>query len=385
MKSSRIKKFYTLDPEEKIEILKNFAKLNDYELQLLRIFPDELKHFDMLIENRVGVFPMPLGIAPNIRINGIDYFVPMVTEESSVVAGLSKAATYFREDEGIVAHCSPPIMIGQIFITGVDDIFNTINTIYKNESKIMEIANTGHKLLRQAGGGAVGVEVRELDCEYAENTVIVHLLVNVADAMGANVVNTMCERVSNYLHHITKADPVLKIVSNYAEKRIVRVWAKTRIGVDNIEPDTAKKIVMISKFARADIYRAVTHNKGILNGIDAVLTATGQDTRANEAGIHAYASRNGRYSALSEWKIEGEYLTGFMEIPLQVGIIGGVANIHPSAKVCLKILKAESASDLARVVGACGLCQNFAALHALVTTGIQKGHMKLHARKEGKN
>ena len=381
MKTSRIEGFHKLTLDRQIALLKKFAGLSDKEVRTLRLTIDQLQNIDILIENPVGVFPLPLGIATNLRVNARDYLVPMVIEESSVVAALSNGARFFRDDDGITAHCTPPLMVGQIFIPDIDDIMQAVNILYRYESQILDLANTGHNLLRQAGGGAKGIEVKDISGVKGSRCVVVHLIVNVADAMGANIINTMCERVAPFIGRLLGTQPSLMIVSNYADKRVVRVWARTevsRLGNDGAE--VARRIEEISHYAEVDVYRAVTHNKGIMNGIDGVLQATAQDMRANEAAAHAYAASSGRYGPLSHWRVNGRYLTGELEVPIQVGIIGGAVNIHPHARICLKILGVGSSSELARVAAACGLCQNFAALLALATKGIQHGHMRLHAK-----
>lgn len=378
IKSSRIPGFYNLTIDERLKILKEWAELNDEEIALLRNLGNlDQKTANSMIENVVGAMSYPFAIAVNFRINGKDYLVPMVLEEPSVIAAAGNAARFMREDNGICAKADKQYMIAQIHLMKTLMPRYSAMEIMKHKDSIIDIANATNNTLVKLGGGVKDVEVRVIETRRGV-VVVVHLIVDVLDAMGANTVNTMAEAVASFLEKTIGGEARLKIVSNYAVYRLAYAWV--RIPMEIIGRDVAEKIVDASAIAEADVYRAVTHNKGIMNGIIAVALATAQDHRAIEAGAHAYAARDGRYKPLSRWDIENEYLVGTLEIPIQVGIIGGAVKTHPIAQIALKILKIKTAKELAEVMAAVGLAQNFAALKALVTTGIQAGHMKLHAR-----
>jgi hydroxymethylglutaryl-CoA reductase len=379
-RTSRIPGFYKLPVEERVKIVKEFAGLTDEEASLLMKAGNlDISVADRMIENVIGTWPLPLGIATNFLINGRDYLIPMAIEEPSVVAAASNAAKMAREGGGFFTSSTDPIMISQIQLVKVKDAEEARNAILAEKQRILEIANERDPVLVRLGGGARDVEVRIIDTMMGK-MVITHLIVDVRDAMGANVVNTMAEAVAPFIERITGGRVYLRIVSNLADRRLASaraVWKKEEIGGDEV----VEGILYAYAFAEADPYRATTHNKGIMNGIIAVARATGQDTRAIEAGAHSYAARNGRYTSLSRfWRNEDGDLEGFLEMPLAVGIVGGVANVHPIARIALKILGVKSARELSEVMVAVGLAQNFAALRALATEGIQAGHMKLHAR-----
>jgi hydroxymethylglutaryl-CoA reductase len=379
-RTSRIPGFYKLPVEERVKIVKEFAGLTDEEASLLMKAGNlDISVADRMIENVIGTWPLPLGIATNFLINGRDYLIPMAIEEPSVVAAASNAAKMAREGGGFFTSSTDPIMISQIQLVKVKDAEEARNAILAEKQRILEIANERDPVLVKLGGGARDVEVRIIDTMMGK-MVITHLIVDVRDAMGANVVNTMAEAVAPFIERITGGRVYLRIVSNLADRRLASaraVWKKGEIGGDEV----VEGILYAYAFAEADPYRATTHNKGIMNGIIAVARATGQDTRAIEAGAHSYAARNGRYTSLSRfWRNEDGDLEGFLEMPLAVGIVGGVANVHPIARIALKILGVKSARELSEVMVAVGLAQNFAALRALATEGIQAGHMKLHAR-----
>ena len=379
-RTSRIPGFYKLPVEERVKIVKEFAGLTDEEASLLMKAGNlDISVADRMIENVIGTWPLPLGIATNFLINGRDYLIPMAIEEPSVVAAASNAAKMAREGGGFFASSTDPIMISQIQLVKVKDAEEARNAILAEKQRILEIANERDPVLVKLGGGARDVEVRIIDTIMGK-MVITHLIVDVRDAMGANVVNTMAEAVAPFIERITGGRVYLRILSNLADRRLASaraVWKKEEIGGDEV----VEGILYAYAFAEADPYRAATHNKGIMNGIIAVARATGQDTRAIEAGAHSYAARNGRYTSLSRfWRNEDGDLEGFLEMPLAVGIVGGVANVHPIARIALKILGVKSARELSEVMVAVGLAQNFAALRALATEGIQAGHMKLHAR-----
>jgi len=380
MKSSRIPRFYQLSPEERLKYVAEFADLTSEEVELLKKHGGlDLSIANRMIENVIGTFGLPLGIATNFLINGKDYLIPMVIEEPSVVAAASNAARMMREGGGILSMSTEPVMIGQVQVVGIKDIEGARFDVLKVKDEILKIANEKDPVLVSLGGGAKDLEVRVVNSPEGP-MLIVHLLVDVRDAMGANAVNTMAEAVAPYISQITGGKVYLRIISNLADRRLVRAKAvvpKDAVGGEEV----AKGIVYAWAFAAADPYRAATHNKGIMNGVDAVVIATGNDWRAVEAGAHAYAARNGRYEPLSRWELN-EYgdLVGTLEMPLALGIVGGATKTNPLARICLKILRVKTASELAEVVGAVGLAQNLAALRALAAEGIQRGHMSLHAK-----
>uniref|UniRef100_A0A7C2VD50 3-hydroxy-3-methylglutaryl coenzyme A reductase n=1 Tax=Ignisphaera aggregans TaxID=334771 RepID=A0A7C2VD50_9CREN len=377
-KSSRIPGFYNLSLDDRLKIVRDWAALTDKEISMLKCFDNlDPKIAVSMSENVIGSICYPLSIATNFRINGKDYLIPMVTEEPSVVAAASNAARFMRREEGIKSKSDKQYMIAQIHvIKSPMPKYSTLELLLRKD-EILDLANSTNKTLVNLGGGAKDLEVRILETRRGP-VISVHLVVDVLDAMGANTVNTMAEAVAPLIEKITGGEARLKIVSNYAVYRLTRSWV--RIPIEDVGQDVAEKIVDASAIAEADVYRAVTHNKGIMNGIIAVALATAQDHRAIEAGAHAYAARSGAYKPLSTWDIENGYLIGVLEIPLQIGIVGGATKTHPIARIALKILGVNSARELAEVMAAVGLAQNFAALRALVTSGIQAGHMKLHAR-----
>jgi hydroxymethylglutaryl-CoA reductase len=379
MRTSRISGFYKLGVSERLSIVKDFAGLTDEEVNLLQTSKMGLVIADKMIENVIGTFELPLGIATNFLINGKDYLIPMAIEEPSVVAAASNAARMCREGGGLFAVSTDPLMIAQIQLVGVTSPHTAVMKILQHKDEIIRIANEKDPLLISLGGGVRDVEVRVIQTPVGP-MVITHLIVDVRDAMGANVVNTMAEAVGPYIEKITGGKVLLRIVSNLADRRLVRVW--TRVPKEAVGgPEVVDGIVYAWAFAASDPYRAATHNKGIMNGVIAVALATGQDTRALEAGAHAYAARSGRYTTLSTWeKDENGDLVGYLEMPMAVGIVGGATRVNPLAKISLKILGVKTARELAEVMGAVGLAQNLAALRALATEGIQRGHMKLHAR-----
>ena len=379
MRTSRISGFYRLGVSERLGIVKDFAGLTDEEVNLLQTSKMGLVIADKMIENVIGTFELPLGIATNFLINGKDYLIPMAIEEPSVVAAASNAARMCREGGGLFAVSTDPLMIAQIQLVGVTSPHTAVMKILQHKDEIIRIANEKDPLLISLGGGVRDVEVRIIQTPVGP-MVITHLIVDVRDAMGANVVNTMAEAVGPYIEKITGGKVLLRIVSNLADRRLVRVW--TRVPKEAVGgPEVVDGIVYAWAFAASDPYRAATHNKGIMNGVIAVALATGQDTRALEAGAHAYAARSGRYTTLSTWeKDENGDLVGYLEMPMAVGIVGGATRVNPLAKISLKILGVKTARELAEVMGAVGLAQNLAALRALATEGIQRGHMKLHAR-----
>lgn len=374
-----VSRFFEKDRKERIDIVAKFANLTEQEIQTLEgsggISFDQA---DKMVENAIGTFSFPLGIATNFTINKKEYLIPMVIEEPSVIAAASKAAKIAKMHGGFVMQNDESYSIGQIQVVNVD-VESATQKILESSKEILDLANSKSNTLSKIGKGAKEVSCKEIKTD-AGPMLIVELLIDVGDAMGANVTNTMCEGVAPLIEKITNGKVILRILSNYSTRRMVRgtaIFEKEAVGGQ----ETVDDIILAYQFAAYDEYRAVTHNKGVMNGIIAVANATGQDTRAIEAAAHAYASKNGRYTSLTQWYKDNDgNLVGKIEIPMSVGIVGGVVNVHPTAKICTKILGVQSASELACIIGAAGLAQNFSALRALASEGIQKGHMRLHAR-----
>lgn len=369
-----------MSPAERLEIVKEFADLTDEEIDAIRNTGGiGIEQADLMIENVIGTFDLPLGIATNFLINGKDYLVPMAIEEPSVVAAASNSAKMAHVEGGFETSSTDPIMIGQIQLVDVEDASKAQENIQSKKKEIMELANEQDPLLVKFGGGAKDIEVRIIDSMKGPMA-IVHLLVDCRDAMGANAVNTMAEAVSPLIEEITGGKALLRIISNLAVFRLARakaVFSKDAIGGEEV----VDAVMNAYAFAAVDPYRCATHNKGIMNGVTAVVFATGNDTRAVEAGAHAYAAFKGEYKPLTHYeKNKDGNLVGSIEIPAAVGLIGGATAVHPVAKANVKILGVKTASELGEVMAAVGLAQNFAALRALATEGIQRGHMSLHAR-----
>jgi len=384
LKDSSISGFFEKSRKERLDIVAKFASLTADERKILEGNGGmDFDQADKMVENAVGTFSFPLGIATNFIINKKEYLIPMVIEEPSVIAAASKAAKTARVHGGFAMQNDESYSIGQIQVVNVNTKTATAKVL-ESSKEILELANSKSATLSKIGRGAKEVSCKEIATDSGP-MLIVELLVDVGDAMGANVTNTMCEGVAPLVGKITGGKTLLRILSNYSTRRIVRgtaVFDKEQVGGSGI----VDNIVLAYQFAANDEYRAVTHNKGVMNGIIAVANATGQDTRAIEAAAHAYASRKGRYNSLTEWsKDKDGNLVGKIELPMSVGIVGGIINAHPTAKVCAKILGVESASELACVIAAAGLAQNFSALRALASEGIQKGHMRLHARKQAQH
>lgn len=379
MTDSTISKFNEKTREERLRTLELFSNLSKDDIELLKnsggITFDQANN---MVENVIGTISFPLGIATNFKINGKDYLIPMVTEEPSIIAAASKAAKIARKYGGFSMECDESYSIGQIQVVDVD-VESAIPKVIDASREILALANSMSNTLSKMGKGAKEITCKEVRTRSSK-MLVVEILIDVGDAMGANVTNTMCEGIGPLIAKITGGRTILRILSNYSTKRLVRgraVFGKEDLGGN----DVIDNIILAYEFAENDPYRAVTHNKGIMNGIVAVANSTGQDTRAIEAAAHAYASRNGRYSSLTKWKKDQEgNLVGEIELPLSVGVIGGIINSHPMVKVCKKILGIKSAKELACIMGAVGLAQNFGAIRALASEGIQKGHMKLHAR-----
>ncbi|MCS7122012.1 MAG: hydroxymethylglutaryl-CoA reductase, degradative [Archaeoglobaceae archaeon] len=376
---SRLPNFYKLSLDERLEIVARFAKLSEEEKKSIRstaALPIEIA--DRMIENVIGTFEMPLAVATNFLIDGKDYLIPMVIEEPSVVAAASNAAKIAREGGGFFTSYTGSIMIGQVQVAKLRNPIAAKFEILRNKDEIINKANECDPILIKLGGGCRDVEARVIET-FAGKMLVVHLLVDVKDAMGANIVNTMCEAVAPFIEKLCGGKVYLRIVSNLAIHRIARAKALFRKDVIGGE-EVVEGIMLAYAFALADPFRCATHNKGIMNGISALMIATGNDFRAVEAGAHSYAAIFG-YKPLTSYEVDEKgNLIGTIEIPIAAGTIGGATRVNPLAQICLKILGVKSSEELARVAAALGLAQNFAALRALATEGIQRGHMELHAR-----
>lgn len=387
--NSAIPRFYRLPLAERRTKLADVRALADEDL--VRLSPEHgLREGDAdgMVENAIGVFGLPLGLCVNLRVDDEDVLVPMAVEEPSVVAACSFASKLLRAGGGVRTSVSEPVMIGQIQVLDVPDPEAAERAVLEATEELLKLADSGHASLLAAGGGAVGIEVRHLAPEEGDPCgpmMIVHLLADVRDAMGANAINSMCERLAPRIEALTGGRVGLRILSNLTDRRTVTV--EGRVPFSALEgrgaesgAELARRIEEASVFAERDHYRACTHNKGIMNGVDAALIAFGQDWRAVEAGAHAFAARNGRYGALARWRVDGDYLVGTMILPLAVGTVGGIAKVHPVVGVARRIAGIEDAKRLAAVCAAIGLAQNLAALRALAAEGIQRGHMRLHGR-----
>lgn len=377
---SRIGGFHKLPIPQRIEAVASFAALDATEqAHLLNTGNLSAELADHLIENVIGTMNIPVGIATNMKIDGVDRLIPMATEESSVVAAVCNAARQCYESGGFVTSMSGTQMIAQIQLTGVGDPEHARIRILERRDEVQALCDGCDPVLVGLGGGFRDLEVRVIRTQGG-HMVITHLVVDTRDAMGANAVNTMAEKLAPRISAWTGGQTNLRILSNLADRRLARArctWKLADIGGEGVRDG----MVSAYHFADADPYRAATHNKGIMNGISAVVLATGNDTRAVEAGAHAYAARSGHYGSLTRWEVTAEGdLAGSIEIPMAVGLVGGATKLHPTAKLGLKILGVASAQELARVIAAVGLAQNFSAMKALATTGIQKGHMALHSQ-----
>lgn len=384
MRNSRLKGFYRQSiSDRRAELARFLGQPADVIQQLEDGAGFSVELADHLVENAIGIFALPLGVACNFRINGRDWLIPMVTEESSVIAAASHAAKLLRSGDGIIAEATEPVMIGQLQLLNAANIDAATEAVETNSERLVAIANETKERLVRLGGGARSLVVRKIDCELGP-MLVMHLHVHVVDAMGANIVNEMMERLAPHVEALTGGEVHLRILSNLSDQRTVTVRGEvpvemlTKGSLSGLE--VAQRVEKASIFAEVDPYRAATHNKGIMNGVDAVLLATGQDFRAVEAGAHAFAARNGRYSSLSRWRCVDGMLRGEMELPLAVGTVGGLTKLHPTVKRLLEWMELGSAADLAKLTAAAGLAQNLAAILALSTEGIQRGHMSLHAR-----
>ncbi|HPJ95116.1 MAG TPA: hydroxymethylglutaryl-CoA reductase, degradative [Deltaproteobacteria bacterium] len=379
-KTSRISGFHKFSVAERLNKLKEFADLTNEEIALFQDQALDLATADRMIENVVGTFEIPVGIVTNMIINGKEYLIPLVVEESSVVAGASNAAAMARGAGGFFTSNSGPLMIAQIQTVNMPDPFGAKMKILEHRDEILKIANDQDPVLVRIGGGARDLEVRVLDTA-AGPMVITHLIVDVRDAMGANAVNTMAEAIAPTVEKVTGGRVYLRILSNLADRRLCR--ARVTVKKDDIKggPDVADGMIQAWAFADADPYRAATNNKGIMNAITPLVIATGNDFRAIESGAHAYAARTGRYRSMSHWEKDAAGdLVGTLELPMAVGLVGGATALHPLAKLAVKILGVKTAVELGEIIVALGLCQNIAALRALAAEGIQRGHMSLHAK-----
>ncbi len=394
MTTSRLPGFYNLSINERLARLAEAAGLSPDDLSAFRfeggIDADAANH---MIENVVGIHGLPLGIGLNFMVNGRDVLVPMTIEEPSVVAGASFMAKLARAGGGFRASTTEPLMIGQMQVLDIANLQKAQAAILNKKAELIAEADQIDPVLKKFGGGARDLEVRLIEDSPIGEFLVVHLVYDVRDAMGANAVNTACEKLAPHIEQITGGRVHLRILSNLADRRLAR--AECTIPVDELafnardgsetRPYTGEQVrdgvIEAWAFAAADPYRAATHNKGIMNGVDAVVIATGNDWRAIEAGAHAYAARSGRYTSLSTWgKDEYGNLAGSLEMPMAVGTIGGATKVHPGAKAALKLMGVKTAAELAEIIVSVGLAQNLAALRALATEGIQRGHMSLHAR-----
>ncbi|MCD0503269.1 hydroxymethylglutaryl-CoA reductase, degradative [Bordetella petrii] len=379
-KSSRISGFHKDDIATRLARVAQFANLDDETTRHLSNMGNLDPHLaDHLIENVIATLNVPIGVATNMKVDGTDVLVPMATEESSVVAAVCNAARQCYDQGGFTTSMSGSLMIAQIQLVGVPDAMHSRMRILEHKAGIKALCDECDPLLVKLGGGLQDVEVRIVNSAGGP-MVVTHLIVDTRDAMGANAVNSMAEKLAPHIETWTGGRVYLRILSNLADRRLARAratWTCEAIG----GPAVRDGIISAYQFAAADPYRAATHNKGIMNGVSAVVLATGNDTRAVEAGAHAYAARKGWYSSLTDWEVTAEgHLAGTLEMPMAVGLVGGATKLHPTARACLGILGVATADRLARLIAAVGLAQNFSALKALATTGIQKGHMSLHAQ-----
>lgn len=384
-KSSRLPGFYKLSLAERVAMVADWADLTDEEQAVLLEQGLSAAQADKMVENALGTYALPIGVAANFVVNGRDYLIPMSVEEPSVLAAVSHAAKLVREGGGFQAETTEPVMIGQVQVLDIPDMAAAIQALEANTPALMEAANASSQSIVRRGGGARGIEIRPFADTPVGPMLVVHLLYDTRDAMGANAINTAVEAIAPFVAELTGGRTNLRILSNLTDRRLATARCTIPAGVlgEGDTPGTAvaRLIAEANAFAVVDPYRAATHNKGIMNGVDAVCIATGNDWRAVEAGAHAYAARNGRYTALTDWHVDSRGdLFGEITLPLAVGIVGGATKVHPTAKVAMKILNVASAEELAQVMAAVGLAQNLAAIKALATTGIQKGHMRLHAR-----
>jgi hydroxymethylglutaryl-CoA reductase len=382
-RSSRIPGFYRRTWSERVDLLRAYVELDEGDVRALGAEGGlGIDAAENMIENCIGTFGLPIGLGLNFLVNGRDYVVPMVVEEPSIVAAVSNSAKLVRESGGFRADADASVMVGQIQLLGVRERARAIESILAEKQGLIAEANRMHPRMAERGGGAIDLEVRAFD--EPEPMLVVHVHVDCVDAMGANAINTMAEGLAPSLEKLTGGTALLRILSNFADQRKAR--ASFSVDEDLLAEgemrgaSVARAIVSAYRLASVDVYRAATHNKGIMNGIDAVALATGNDWRSIEAGAHAYAARSGRYTSLTHYRHEGGVLHGSIELPMAVGVVGGSTGVHPTLRTLRKILGVTSARELACVMAATGLAQNLGALRALATLGISKGHMRLHAK-----
>ncbi len=395
--SSRLEGFYKLTPGARIEWLAQLVGLQPSEIEALLNGGVTIEEADQLVENAVGLYSLPLGIAANFTINQRDYLVPMVVEEPSVVAACSHAAKIVRASGGFLASADEPLMVGQVQILFNSEadaneaagLHETIRRLREARERVnaarqelLELSNKAHPNLVARGGGARDLEIREFFHTRMGPMLIVYLTYDTRDAMGANIINTACEAIASRVAELTGGRINLRILTNLTDRRLARATCRVTAEALGGE-DVARTIIEAQVMAEVDRYRAATHNKGVMNGIDAVAVATGNDWRAIEAGAHAYAARDGGYRPLTQWELASNGdLIGSIELPMAVGIVGGLTRVHRVTQVALKMMDIQSGPELAGVMAAVGLAQNLSALRALATEGIQQGHMRLHRRRK---
>ena len=383
--SSRMPGFYNKSLEDRLVAVVEEAGLSQDEVKVFSSSGLGPEGADHMIENVIGLYSLPIGIATNFRVNHKEVLIPMVLEEPSVVAGASLAARLVRESGGFISSSDEPVMIAQMQILDIANPHQARLALLAQKQRILEFAQTTDPVIARFGGGARDVEARVIEDSPVGAMLVLHLLYDCRDAMGANTINTTAEALKPMVEEITGGRVNLRILSNLADHRLARSTAiipTSALAFDTFDGELVRdRIIEAYAFAAADPYRAATHNKGIMNGVDAVVIATGNDWRAIEAGAHAYAARSGKYTSLSQWGIDQKgNLVGTLEMPMAVGIVGGATKVHPTAQVALKIMGIQSARELAEIIVSVGLAQNFAAIRALATEGIQRGHMSLHAR-----
>ena len=386
--NSRIPRFYELHPDDRLAALVERGLISSQQATHLREDSLDLQAANLMIENVVGTFSLPNAVAVNFLIDDQDRIVPMVVEEPSVLAAVSNMARVARSGGGFYTEIDDGVMIGQVQIPNVQDPETCTRQLQEALPHLMEVTRGVHPRLEERGGGLRGFEVRQVRYEEPgqahEDIVVLHFHLDCVDAMGANMVNTIAEHLAPHVESITGQRVGLRILSNLADQRLAR--ARVRLDVSQLAPDpetggeVARRIAEAWRFAWADPYRAATHNKGVMNGIDAVALATGNDWRAVEAGAHAFAARSGQYRPLTRWSLDGDHLIGQIEVPLQMGTVGGPIRIHPTVRANLELMGVQTARELSSVTAAVGLAQNLGALRALATEGIQEGHMRMHAR-----
>lgn len=384
--NSRISGFYRMPMNERWACLAERGWIEQADIPLLRDAQAGLglKTANKMVENCVGVLELPLGLGLNFVVNGRDYIVPMAVEEPSVIAAVSHCAKLVRASGGFESRCESNMMIGQVQVVGCADFEGARQRLLEARAELLALANSFEPNMVARGGGAKELEVRVFDEGKYRKMLVLHLHIDAVDAMGANLINTMAEGIAGRVEELTGGEVFLRILSNLADQRLVK--SRCRIPFEHLAwrgysgQEVAEGIAYASEFAERDPYRATTHNKGVMNGISSVCIATGNDWRAVEAGAHAYCCRDGQYRPMAVWYIDGEHLVGELEVPMQVGTVGGPIRLHPTVQLAHRILRVEGARELAEVIGAVGLAQNLGALKALSTEGIQRGHMSLHAR-----